>query len=112
MPINTVKMSGDLTAQQGILVIFRTQFSVDTPATLAGGHIGGNAIVTSVRKTSSRLRRIQELPELTTMALEASIYPNGGGTSEVMPSSMCLLRRISAHLAPCSSRWQMEITRI
>ena len=77
---NTVTISGDLTAQQGILVISKTQFSVAlaiSPADISAGM----QLSHSVRKTSSPLLRNSGSPgDRHDGNLEASIYPNASGT--------------------------------
>ena len=80
--INTVNVSGDLTAQQGILVdIQDTGFNQINPINfIAGGHIGGNATVTLSAQNITTFSTASGIPGIDTMALEASIYSNGSGT--------------------------------
>jgi hypothetical protein len=78
--INTVNVSGDLTAQQGILVgIADTGFG-GNGSFVAGSHIGGNAIVILNARNIITPSTATGVPGTDTMALEASIYPNVSGT--------------------------------
>ena len=62
---NTVAISGDLTAQQGILVTIEDTIFGGT-GNFTGGHIGGNAIVTlECTKHHHPVYAIQEFPERT-----------------------------------------------
>ena len=80
--INTVNVSGDLTAQQGILVdIQDTGFNQINPINfIAGGHIGGDATVTLAAQNITTPSTATGVPGIDTMALEASIYSDGSGT--------------------------------
>ena len=80
--INTVNVSGDLTAQQGILVdIQDTGFIQINPTVfIAGGHIGGDATVTLDAQNITTSSTATGVPGINTMALEASIYSDGSGT--------------------------------
>ena len=80
--INTVNVSGDLTAQQGILVdIQDTGFNQINPTVfIAGGHIGGDATVTLAAQNIATSSTATGVPGIDTMALEASIYSDGSGT--------------------------------
>jgi len=77
--INTVMTSGDLTAQQGILLdIADTAFG--GTGVFTGGHIGGNAIVTLNAQNITTPSTNSGIPGTDLMAIEASIYPNASGT--------------------------------
>jgi hypothetical protein len=78
--INVVNLSGDLTAQQGILVgIADTGFG-GNGSFVAGSQIGGNAIVILNAQNIITPSTATGVPGTDTMALEASIYPNVAGT--------------------------------
>jgi hypothetical protein len=77
--INTVTTSGDLTAQQGILLnIADTAFGSN--GVFTGGHIGGNAIVTLSAQNIITPSTATGVPGTDTIALEASIYSDASGT--------------------------------
>jgi hypothetical protein len=76
---NTVAISGDLTAQQGILVTIEDTIFGGT-GNFTGGHIGGNAIVTLSAQNIITPSTNSGTPGTDLMAIEASIYPNTGGT--------------------------------
>jgi hypothetical protein len=80
--INTVNVSGDLTAQQGILVDIQDTGFVQINPTIfiAGGHIGGDATVTLAGQNITTPSTATGVPGINTMALEASIYSDGSGT--------------------------------
>jgi hypothetical protein len=74
--INTINVSGDLTAQNGIdFVIADTIFGGST-----GGQIGGNAIVTLSAQNITTPSTASGIPGTDLMAIEASIYTNASGT--------------------------------
>jgi hypothetical protein len=77
--INTVAISGDLTAQQGILATIEDTIFGGT-GNFTGGHIGGNAIVTLSAQNIITPSTNSGTPGTDLMAVEASIYPNTGGT--------------------------------
>jgi len=77
--INTVITSGDLTAQQGILLSIPDTIFGST-GNFTGGHIGGNAIVTLTAQNIITPSTNSGTPGVDLMAIEASIYPNTGGT--------------------------------
>ena len=77
--INTVNVTGDLTAQQGILVDIEDTIFGGT-GNFTGGHIGGNAIVTLSAQNITTPSTNSGIPGTDLMAIEASIYPNTGGT--------------------------------
>jgi len=77
--INTVIASGDLTAQQGILLSIPDTIFGST-GNFTGGHIGGNAIVTLTAQNIITPSTNSGTPGVDLMAIEASIYPNTGGT--------------------------------
>jgi hypothetical protein len=77
--INAVNSSGDLTAQDGILLDITTTIFGGT-GNFTGGHIGGNAIVALSAQNIITPSTASGVPGTDTMALEASIYPNTGGT--------------------------------
>jgi hypothetical protein len=77
--INTVTISGDLNAQQGILATIQDTIFGGT-GNFDGGHIGGNAIVTLNAQNIITPSTASGVPGTDIMALEASIYPNTGGT--------------------------------
>ena len=77
--INTVGISRDLTAQQGILVTIEDTIFGST-GNFTGGHIGGNAIVTLNAQNITTPSTNSGIPGTDLMAIEASIYPNTGGT--------------------------------
>ena len=77
--INTVTISGDLNAQQGILTTIEDTIFGGT-GNFTGGHIGGNAIVTLNAQNIITASTASGVPGTDTMALEASIYPNASGT--------------------------------
>ena len=76
---NTVAISGDLRAQQGILVTIEDTIFGGT-GNFTGGHIGGNAIVTLTAQNIITPSTNSGTPGTDLMAIEASIYPNTGGT--------------------------------
>ena len=76
---NTVAISGDLRAQQGILVTIEDTIFGGT-GNFSGGHIGGNAIVTLTAQNIITPSTNSGTPGVDLMAIEASIYPNTGGT--------------------------------
>ena len=76
---NTVAISGDLTAQQGILVTIGDTIFGGT-GNFTGGHISRNAIVTLDGQNIITPATISGTPGTDLMAIEASIYPNTGGT--------------------------------
>jgi len=76
---NRVAISGDLTAQQGILVTIEDTIFGGT-GNFSGGHIGGNAIVTLGGQNIITPSTNSGTPGTDLMAIEASIYPNTGGT--------------------------------
>ena len=76
---NTVAISGDLTAQQGILLTIEDTIFGGT-GNFTGGHIGGNAIVTLSGQNIITPSTSSGTPGTDLMAIEASIYPNTGGT--------------------------------
>ncbi len=76
---NRVAISGDLTAQQGILVTIEDTIFGGT-GNFTGGHIGGNAIVTLGGQNIITPSTNSGTPGTDLMAIEASIYPNTGGT--------------------------------
>ena len=75
-------MTGDFSAQGPILADFAdTGFTqVDPIVFLGGGSIGGDAIVTLSAQNITTFSTASGTAGLDTMALEASIYPNGSGT--------------------------------
>jgi hypothetical protein len=83
---NTVNATGDLVVQGPVLVdILAPGFNQINPINfIAGGHIGGNAIVTlsaqNITTFSTNSGTPGLIPGIATMALEASIYPDGSGT--------------------------------
>ena len=77
--INVVNSSGDLTAQDGILLDITTTIFGGT-GNFTGGHIGGNAIVALGAQNIITPSTASGVPGTDTMALEASIYPNASGT--------------------------------
>jgi len=77
--INTVTISGDLRAQQGILVTIEDTIFGGT-GNFTGGHIGGNAIVALNAQNIITPSTASGIPGTDLMAIEASIYPNTGGT--------------------------------
>jgi hypothetical protein len=77
--INTVDVTGDLTAQGGILLdIADTAFG--GTGVFTGGRIDGNAIVTLSAQNITTPSTASGVPGTDTMAIEASIYPNASGT--------------------------------
>jgi len=77
--INVVNSSGNLTAQDGILLDITTTIFGGT-GNFTGGHIGGNAIVALGAQNIITPSTASGVPGTDTMALEASIYPNASGT--------------------------------
>jgi hypothetical protein len=77
--INTVGVTGDLTAQQGILLSIPDTLFGST-GNFTGGHIDGNAIVTLTAQNITTPSTNSGIPGTDTMAIEASIYPNASGT--------------------------------
>ncbi|MGH7484551.1 MAG: beta strand repeat-containing protein, partial [bacterium] len=77
--INTVIASGDLTAQQGILLDIPDTIFGST-GNFTGGRIGGNAIVTLNAQNITTPSTNSGIPGTDVMAIEASIYPNASGT--------------------------------
>ena len=77
--MNTVDVTGDLTAQQGILLTIADTIFGGT-GNFTGGHIGGNAIVALGAQNIITPSTASGIPGTDTMALEASIYPNASGT--------------------------------
>jgi len=79
---NRVNATGDLVVQGPILVeIPDTGFNQINPINfIAGGHIGGDAIVSLSAQNITTSSTASGTPAIDTMALEASIYPNGSGT--------------------------------
>ena len=71
---NTVAISGDLTAQQGILATIEDTIFGGT-GSFTGGHIGGNAIVTLSAQNIITPSTNSGTPGTDLMAIEASIYP-------------------------------------
>ena len=77
--INTVSATGDLTAQQGILVdIADTIFG--RTGNFTGGRIDRDAIVTLSAQNITIPSTNSGIPGTDLMAIEASIYPNASGT--------------------------------
>jgi len=77
--INTVDVTGDLTAQQGILLdIADTIFG--STGNFTGGRIDGDAIVTLSAQNITTPSTASGIPGIDVMAIEASIYPNASGT--------------------------------
>ncbi len=76
---NRVAISGDLTAQQGILATIEDTIFGGT-GNFTGGHIAGNAIVTLGAQNIITPSTNSGTPGTDLMAIEASIYPNTGGT--------------------------------
>ena len=77
--INTVIASGDLTAQQGILVTIPDTIFGST-GNFTGGRIDGDAIVTLNAQNITTPSTNSGIPGADVMAIEASIYPNASGT--------------------------------
>ena len=77
--INTVGVTGDLTAQQGILLSIPDTIFGST-GNFTGGHIDGNAILTLDAQNITTPSTNSGIPGTDTMAIEASIYPNASGT--------------------------------
>jgi hypothetical protein len=79
---NTVNVTGDLVVQGPVfLEIADTGFNQINPINfIAGGHIGGDATVTLSAQNITTFSTATGIPGQDTMALEASIYPNGSGT--------------------------------
>ena len=77
--INTVIATGDLTAQQGILLSIPDTIFGST-GNFTGGHIDGNAIVTLTAQNITTPSTNSGIPGTDVMAIEASIYPNASGT--------------------------------
>jgi hypothetical protein len=77
--INTVGVTGDLTAQQGVLLSIPDTIFGNT-GNFTGGHIDGNAIVTLTAQNITTPSTNSGIPGADTMAIEASIYPNASGT--------------------------------
>ncbi|MEY2488022.1 MAG: hypothetical protein QOH39_3670, partial [Verrucomicrobiota bacterium] len=78
--VNTVHATGDLSADQGILVDIEDTGFGGTGGVLQGGNIGGSAMVTLSAKNITTLSDASGTPGTDTMALEASIYSNVLGT--------------------------------
>ena len=76
---NTVAISGDLTAQQGILVTIEDTIFGGT-GNFTGGRIDGDAIVTLNAQNITTPSTNSGIPGTDLMAIEASIYPNASGT--------------------------------
>src|SRR5439155_884367 len=76
---NVVAVSGDLSANGGILIAtYDTGFLSVNPTTfIAGGTIGGNASVLLTAQDILTTSTASGTPGLDIMALEASIYTNG-----------------------------------
>ena len=72
-------MTGDLTAQQGILLSIPDTIFGST-GNFTGGHIDGNAILTLDAQNITTPSTNSGIPGTDTMAIEASIYPNASGT--------------------------------
>ena len=79
---NVVAVSGDLSANGGILIAtYDTGFLSVNPTTfIAGGTIGGNASVLLTAQDILTTSTASGTPGLDIMALEASIYTNGSGS--------------------------------
>jgi len=72
-------VTGDLTAQGGILVTIEDTAFGGT-GVFTGGHIDGNAIVTLSAQNITTPSTASGVPGTDTMAIEASVYPNAAGT--------------------------------
>ena len=78
--INTVAVTGDLTAQQGILATIEDTGFTSSLTFGAASHIDGNALLTLSAQNITTTSTATGTPGIDTMALEASIYPNVAGT--------------------------------
>ena len=75
---NRVAISGDLTAQQGVLVTIEDTIFGGT-GNFTGGRIDGDAIVTLNAQNITTPSTNSGIPGTDLMAIEASIYPNASG---------------------------------
>ena len=76
---NTIAISGNLTAQQGILATIEDTIFGGT-GNFTGGRIDGDAIITLNAQNITTPSTNSGTPGTDSMAIEASIYPNTGGT--------------------------------
>jgi hypothetical protein len=76
---NTIATSGNLTAQQGILATIEDTIFGGT-GNFTGGRIDGDAIITLNAQNITTPSTNSGTPGIDLMAIEASIYPNTGGT--------------------------------
>ena len=72
-------VTGDLTAQQGILLTIHDTIFGST-GNFTGGQIDGNAILRLTGQNITTPSTNSGIPGTDPMAIEASIYPNTGGT--------------------------------
>jgi hypothetical protein len=77
--INTVSVTGDVSAQSGILVSIEDTIFGGT-GNFTGGQIDGNAVLTLSAQNITTPSTASGVPGIDLMAIEASIYPNTGGT--------------------------------
>src|SRR5437868_10235656 len=77
--INTVIVTGDLTAQQGMLVTLEDTGFTSSGTFGGSSHIDGNALLTLSAQNITTPSTLTGVPGTDTMALEASIYPNVAG---------------------------------
>src|SRR5205814_2995060 len=102
---NVVAVSGDLSANGGILIAtYDTGFLSVNPTTfIAGGTIGGNASVLLTAQDILTTSTASGTPGLDIMALEASIYTNGSGSIGGNADVVAKPSRTSAPRAQVSS---------
>ena len=77
--INAVTVTGNLTAQQGILATIEDTGFTGSGTFGGSSHIDGNALLTLRAQSIITASTATGTPGIDTMALEASIYPNVAG---------------------------------